>query len=148
MLATQRLMKTEKIVLSFIAVVVGILVAGLIFYLYQATKTISPSNTKTVSPSSVTPTPKSTIFLSLDRPKDEEVVDTKTITISGKTAPDATIVISTPSDDQVISPAKNGNFSSNVTIGDGENLITVTAIAVNGEEVKILRTVTFSTESF
>lgn len=125
------------------------MVAGLAFYLYQATKTISPSNTKTVSPSSPSPTPKSTIFLSLDRPKDEEVVDTKTITISGKTTSDATIVISTPSDDQVISPAaKNGDFSSTVTIGDGENLITVTAIAVNGEEVKILRTVTFSTESF
>lgn len=141
-------MKTEKIVLSFIAITVGVLVAGVVFYLYQATKTVNLSKTKTVSIQTPTPLPKPTIFLTVDAPKDEEVFDKRTIAISGKTAPSSTIIISTKTDDQVITPAQNGNFSTSVVIEDGQNIIEITAVLPSGEETKIVRTVTFSTETF
>lgn len=141
-------MKTEKIVLSFIAILVGILVAAVAFYLYQSTKTIPSSKTKPVSPVAPTTTPKSSIFLTIDSPKDEEVLDKRTVTVSGKTIIQAIIVISTQTGDQVISPTSTGTFSATVNIADLENQIEITAIAPNGEEVKIIRTVTFSTESF
>lgn len=141
-------MKTEKIVLSFIAITVGVLVAGVIFYIYQATKTISPPKTKTVSIQTPSPIPKPTIFLTVDAPKDEEVFDKRTISISGKTAPSSIIIISTQTDDQVITPAQNGNFSTSVVIGDGQNIIEITTVLPSGEETKIIRTVTFSTETF
>lgn len=141
-------MKAEKIVIAFIAVSVGILVAGIAFYLYQATKILSPAKTKIISISSPTSTPTPSIFLTVDHPRDEEVSDKKTITISGKTDSSATIVISTQSTDQVITPASNGNFSTTLAIDDFENQIEITAIAPNGEEARIVRTVTYSTESF
>lgn len=141
-------MKGEKIVIAFIAVSIGILVAGAAFFLYQTTKTLPSAKTKTVSISSPTATPIPSVFLTVDRPRDEEVSDKKTITISGKTASSATIVISTQSTDQVITPASNGNFSTTLTIDDGENQIEITSIAPNGEETRIIRTVTYSTESF
>lgn len=141
-------MKTEKVVLSFIAITVGVLVAGVVFYLYQATKTISPSKIKTVSIQTPTPLPKPAIFLTVDSPKDEEVFDKRTIVISGKTAPASTIIISTQTDDQVITPAQNGNFSTSVVIEDGQNIIEITAVLPSGEETKIIRAVTFSTETF
>lgn len=141
-------MKTEKIVISFIAVLMGILVAGIIFYFYQKTKVIPQSQTKVVTLLSPTASPHTSILLTVDRPLDETVVDTKTLTISGKTTADAIVVVTTDTSDQVLSPAQNGNFSTTVILANGANRIVVTAIAPNGEEAKIIRTVTFSTESF
>lgn len=141
-------MKTERIVLSFIAILIGILVAGIAFYLFQATKTIPSSKTRPISAIAPTSTPKSSIFLTIESPKDEEVIDKKTVTISGKTISQAIIVISTSTADQVISPTTTGSFSATATLIDGQNQIQITAIAPNGEEVKVERTVTFSTEMF
>ncbi|MDO8686730.1 MAG: hypothetical protein Q7K11_00780 [Candidatus Berkelbacteria bacterium] len=141
-------MKTEKVIFSFIAILGGILITGVAFFLYQSTKVVPSSKTKTVSIAQPSPTPKSSIYLTIESPKNEDVVDTKTITVSGKTIPEATIVISSGDFDQVISPARNGDFTATLTIGDGQNKIDITAIAPNGEDIKTTRIITFSTESF
>lgn len=141
-------MKTEKLVISFIAVFVGVIVAGVAFYIYQSTRVLPESQTKTVSVTPPTPTPKATIFLSLATPQEGEVFDKKVITVSGKTVPGSLIVISTDVSDQVVSPSSVGDFSTTATIGDGGNVISVIAIAPNGEQIAQTRTVTFSTENF
>lgn len=141
-------MKTEKIIISFIAILIGILFASVAFYFYQSTKTIPQSETKIAG--TPTPTSKSgpAVFLAIDSPKNEEVVNKKTINIVGKTIPEAIVVISTENTDEVIKPVSNGNFSTTAVIDNGVNKIEITAIAPNGEETKIIRTVTFSTENF
>ena len=141
-------MKTEKIVLSFIAILGGLLVAGIIFYIYQTTRTIPSSKIKPIEINIPTSTPKPSISLSIITPNDESVVNNKTLTISGKSAPDATIVIISENFEQVISPALSGDFSTTVNLGNGSNVIEITAIASNGEEAKITRTVTYSLEEF
>ena len=141
-------MKTEKIILSFIAVLIGLLVAGISFYFYESAKTISSSQIKSISLTPPTPTPKPSIYLTLDTPQDEQVFNQKTITVSGKTSPTATVSILTESNEQVITPAQNGNFSTTITIDDDENILDIIAISPNGEEIRTTRTVTFSTESF
>lgn len=142
-------MKTEKIVLSFIGILFGLLVAGVAFYLYQTTKT--PPSEKKITVKKLTPTPtsiESSFFLNVDSPSDESVTDKKTISIAGKTIPNATVVVTGPSDDQVITPSTQGDFSTTTTIDDGQNQITITAIGPNGEEVKKIVTVTYSKEEF
>jgi hypothetical protein len=62
--------------------------------------------------------------------------------------PNTTIIVSTEINDQVVNPAANGNFTLDTTIDNGTNLIQITAIFPNGEEKKMTRTVTYSTESF
>lgn len=142
-------MKSEKIILSFIAIVIGILVAGVGFYLYQSTKTVKITKTISITPAPTSPAyKKSSLFLSIDYPVNEEVTDKKVITVSGKTIPDATVLISTPSEDDVVTPTKTGNFSTSMLIQDDENQIEITAIAPSGEETKAVKTVTFSTEDF
>jgi hypothetical protein len=141
-------MKTEKIVISFIAIFVGIIVAGIAFYIYQSTKIVPSSQTKTVAITPPTPTPKATIYLSLSAPQDGQVFDKKIITVSGKTVPGSLVIISTDVSDQVVSPTTVGDFSADLTIGDAGNLVSITAIAPNGEQITQTRTVTFSTESF
>ncbi|OGH18127.1 MAG: hypothetical protein A3C22_02835 [Candidatus Levybacteria bacterium RIFCSPHIGHO2_02_FULL_37_10] len=141
-------MKKEKLILSFIAVLFGLLVAGGIFYLLQAAKTV-PSNITKIDPVvSPTPTLIPSVFLILDRPKNEEVVTDKVLTISGRSAGNAAIVIVTDSFEDVIMPALNGDFSATVKIDNGQNIIDVTAIAPNGESVTIKKTVTYSQEEF
>ena len=141
-------MKKEKVVLSFIATLIGLLVAGVAFYFYESSKTIPKSLVKTIAIVSESPTPKPSIFLTVDEPKDEDVVSKKVITLTGKTIPDAVVSIISEDYQDIITPAGNGDFSTTINITDGQNLIEITAIAPNGESAKLTKTVTFSTEEF
>jgi len=141
-------MKQERVILSFVAVLIGLLAAGLAFYFYQSTKTISQSNQVTVNAPTPTPTPKPTIYISLNAPANEIVVTSKTLAINGMTNPDATIIIYTDSGQQVIQPTTQGDFSTTLTLDDGENLIKLMAILPDGETMSLQRTVTYSTEDF
>lgn len=144
-------MKLEKVILSVIAIIVGLIAAAIAFYLYQMTKTLPESSNKPITINSAntpTPTPNDDNFLTVDSPKDESVFDTKTIKISGKTIPNSTIVVSTENNNQVVNPAQNGDFSLNETIGEGTSIIQVTAIFPNGNEKQVSRTVTYTTSSF
>ncbi|MGA2911864.1 MAG: hypothetical protein ABSE17_04530 [Candidatus Levyibacteriota bacterium] len=141
-------MKQERVILSFVAVLIGLLAAGLAFYFYQSTKTISSSNQITVNAPTPTPTPKPAVYLSLSSPDDEIVVGNSTLTVSGKTNPNATIIIYTADGQQVIQPSNQGDFSTTLTLDDGENLLKLTSILPGGETNTVQRTVTYSTEDF
>jgi hypothetical protein len=140
-------MKQERIILSFIMVLIGLLVAGTAFYFYQSGKK-APTKTDAFA----SPTPASnkntTFFLTLDKPSNEAVVNNKTLTVSGKTSSNATVLVITKSDQQILKPDPAGSFSANLTIDNDQNLITVIAIMSNGESKQIQTTVTYSTSSF
>lgn len=141
-------MKKEKLILSFIATAFGLLVAGLAFYVFQATKTIMPTNTKTISFASPTPTIAPSVFLTVDRPKDEEVVNSKILNISGKTTSNAVVIIITESSEDVVTPSLSGDFSTTVNLSDDQNVLEIISIAPNGESIRIKKTVTYSQEEF
>lgn len=141
-------MKKEKLILSFLATLFGLLVAGIAFYLFQSTKTIPNTNTKTISFISPAPASAPAISLVLDRPKDEEVVNNKVLVVSGKTQSNAVVVITTESSDEVIMPSANGSFSTTVNLDDGQNILEIRAIAPNGESVTSKKTITYSLEEF
>lgn len=141
-------MRAEKLILSFIATLLGLLVAGVAFYAYQATKTITPNNTKTISFVSPTSAPAPSVFLTVDRPKDEEVVNSKVLIVSGKTASNAVVIIITDSIDDVIDPSLASDFSTTVNLSEGQNVLEIISIAPNGESIRIKKTVTYSQEEF
>jgi hypothetical protein len=141
-------MKQERVILSFVAVLIGLLAAGIVFYFYQSTKTIQSPNQVTVNAPTPTPTPKPTAYITLNSPNDETVVTSKTLTISGKANPNATIIIYAGSDQTVIQPSSQGDFSATLTLDNGENLIKLMSILPSGETVTVQRTVTYSTENF
>jgi hypothetical protein len=144
-------MKAERVILSFIAVVIGLIAAGVAFYFYQMTKVVPAQEAKPVTLGekiAPSPTPQNDLLLTIDSPQNEEVFDKKVISVTGKTESNATIIISSEGADQVVTPATNGNFSATQTIPDGTTLLTITAIASSGKEKQITRTVTFSTEDF
>jgi len=140
-------MKKERIALSFVAASIGLLVSGLIFFVYQTARTI-PRTQRRVLITSPNPSPKPSIFLTVESPKHEEVVDRRLVSVLGKTTKDATVVLSLQSTDYVLTPSSSGDFSITVAIENGVNVIEILAIAPNGEEAKEVRTVAYSTESF
>jgi len=141
-------MRKEKIIMSVTATFIGLLVAGIVFFLYESSKRVAPSATKKVSVASPSPSPKPTIFLTVDSPKDEDVVTKKVLTISGKTIPAAIVVIISKNYQDIITPSQNGDFSTTISINDGQNIIEITAIGPNGESVITTKTLTFSEEEF
>lgn len=141
-------MKTEKLILSFIATFFGLGFAGLAFYLFQTTKTITPQNTKIISFVSPSPTPIPSVFLTIDRPKDEDVVNSKVLVISGKTTSNAVVIVMTDASEDVITPSLTGDFSTTINLDEGQNVLQIISIAPNGESVAIKKTVTYSQEEF
>jgi hypothetical protein len=144
-------MKAEKVILSFVAVFVGLIAAGVAFYLYQSTKVIpfiQPKPPATNVNKTVKPTPAATDTFTVDSPTDQQVFDKKLITIKGTAVKGATITVSTDDSDQVVQPADNGDYTLTQTIPDGTSLIEFTVIFPDGTQKTIDRTVTFSTENF
>ena len=141
-------MKKEKTVLSFAAVFIGLAVAGIAFYVFQLTKTLPPQATKTEAVRTPTQAPKSGMFLTISEPNNEIVSNSKTVKIAGKTLPGSVVIVATKVNQEVIKPVPNGDFSTTVAIDEGVNLIRLTAIASNGEEKTVLRTISFTNEDF
>jgi hypothetical protein len=141
-------MKQERVILSFIMVLIGLLVAGALFYFYQINKQIPVKLHNAISP---TPTPKiakEIIFLNLTSPNNEIVVNNKTITVTGKTNPDATVIIITKADQQVFKTTQTGDFKAILTLETDQNLITIISVLPDGESKQIQRVVTYSTSNF
>lgn len=141
-------MKQERVILSFIMVLIGLLVAGVAFYFYQSTKTLPEKSGITANTPPQSPTPAPKIFLTINQPANESVVSNKTLIISGKTSPDATVLLITDSDEEAFTPSSQGNFSTTITLGNGQNILTIKAILEDGEIASAQRVVTYSTESF
>lgn len=141
-------MKREKLILLLIAVIVGLIVAGGAFYLYQSTKEIPGTKIKKISVLEPTPTPKPSVFISLNTPANESVSSKALITVSGKTVPNSRFTIITPVDQSAGISSADGDFSTTVTLDSDQNIVRITVIAPNGETTTLTRTVTYSTENF
>ncbi len=141
-------MKQERIILSFVGILIGLVFAGIGFFLYQSTKVIPQGTKDTITKQQVTPTPAPQGFLTLSQPTDESLASSRTVTVSGKTDPAATVVVLTGSDQQVVNPSSQGDFSTTVTISSGENILDVIAISPTGQTQRIERTVSYTTADF
>lgn len=141
-------MKQERVILSFIMVLIGLAIGGIAFYFYQSSKVIPTNNTNQASSLTPTPTPTSSLYLTLREPKDESISDKKTVVIAGNTDPSATVAILTVEGQIVVKPSLQGDFSTTITITDGTNYIKIEAIAPNGDTASLQRIVSYTTEDF
>ncbi len=140
-------MKAERIVLSIIAILIGLFVAGTVFFVYQITQN---KNTEKKEEISILPSPTPTnaqSILTITSPENESVTDQKTIEIKGKAPSNATIIISTENGHSSITVSDNGDFSEEISLDSGVNLVQITAISGEIEE-SIIHTISYSTESF
>lgn len=141
-------MKKERVILSFIALLIGLMVAGGAFFLYENAKASAPKEEETVVSVPTPSTTEEASSLKIDKPQNEDVISSRTVTISGKTEPNAVIVAQSAADEQVAKASANGSFQFTLDIEEGLNTINVTAILADGTEVSEIRTITYSQEDF
>ena len=142
----------ERLVIVVIAVGLGLFLTTIGFLIYQSTK-FKPAEKSTQTNNSnksvtITDTPKEESLLTVNEPKDEAVVDRRTVKVSGQTDATYTIVISSNIEDVVAKPDSKGKFTANITIDAGTNQIVTKAIKPDGSEITNTRIVTYSTEEF
>lgn len=141
-------MKKERVILSFIALLIGLVVAGAAFYLYESTKTEEKdSPTTTVVLPTPTPTEEGNLFV-IDKPKNEEVVSSRSVTITGTTLPETYVIAQSTVEEQVAKSSNNGSFQFTLDIEDGVNVISITAVYPDGTQKTEKRIITHSTEDF
>lgn len=94
--------------------------------------------------------PKAEAFsLTLTQPENEAISSTDKVTVSGKTAKDATIVLNGPLGDEVLEASANGTFTVSLGLEEGANEINVTAYSADGgQEQTETRTVNYTKEEF
>lgn len=145
-------MKAERVILSFIAVLVGLMVAGGSYYLYQHYFRTQTQNTQTITiKPTIVPSPtinNSGDYITVDQPADESVLTKRAVTVTGKATKDSTVILSTPSTDEVGIASADGTYSLSITLDDDTNPLYVTAIFPDGTEQRVIKTLTYSTASF
>lgn len=143
----------ERIIIVFVAVIIGLVLTTVGYLLYQsfnspvAPKSPAKPITDILSSSSPTPDPNN-LYVTLTDPKNESITDKRTITVKGKTNPGNTVILSSNQEDIVATPADNGTFSTSITINAGANILIARAVSPNGEEVQEEYSVTFVSEDF
>lgn len=139
----------ERLVIIGVAVVLGLIITVVVFFVYQNTRKGVDIDTRDRSNiASPTPQEEDKIFLKISEPQNEIIVDRRTIQIKGSTNPENTIIISTNQEDTVGIPSSEGKFSITIEISTGSNAIIIRSIAPDGEAFQLERTITFSTEEF
>ena len=126
----------KKIVpIVFISLVLVALV-GLAVY-YRGSKMRKTATTVTTTETVIsTPTPmaiKQEIPLSITSPDNGSTVKTQTVTIKGKTVPNGDVFVN----DTKAAADSQGNFSSAITLDEGENTIILTANDVDGNSTEM-----------
>jgi len=108
---------------------------------------------KTVTPSApteevvTTPTPpiSEEFSLIINSPEDESISKEEKIEVTGKTAPEATLVILYQEGEKIIQADSQGNFSSEITLVGGANQIEITAYNESGNEISKTISVVYTT---
>jgi len=106
--------------------------------------TLIPGNTQSAiaTPTSVPATPAPTavategdLFLQLVSPEEAEIfTDASTLTVAGRTRVDAVVTIN----DTIVEPNIDGEFSLDVTLEEGPNIIEVVASVASGEQMDLV----------
>ena len=141
----------ERILIVFIAGILGLLITTAGFFIYQSTKVLpieQPKSKINIPLTLTSPTPKQLVALTIFEPKEEAIVTNRSVAIKGKTDPKNTVIISSNQEDIVATPSKTGEFSATITIDAGINKIITEVVTPEGKSFQDERMVTYTAEDF
>lgn len=142
----------ERIIIVFVAVIIGLVLTTVGYLLYQSFQNPSQNNSEpqqqTVNQPTATPSPDMSFYVTITEPKNESITNKRTITINGTTNPGNTVIVSSNQDDVIAEPKEDGTFSTSITINAGSNIIIARAMNSEGDIVEYSSVVTFVAEDF
>lgn len=86
------------------------------------------------------------LFLEIGSPGDDTLVYDNTLVISGKTGPNAAVIISGNQSDVAMQANKNGEFSKVFPLNPGANIIEINAFDSEGNSKSVTKLVFYSEE--
>ncbi len=144
----------ERIIIVLIALVFGLAVTTLGYFIYQSAKNLPEDSQKITAINSKntkgnqTQIDNNQVYLTITAPDSDSITANRTIQVKGKTNSENTILISSNLEDIVAKPSQLGEFVATVTIDAGTNKLVTRAVAPNGEEKIDTRIISFTTEDF
>lgn len=135
-------MKKEVILAIVIGLVMGLFITYGI-YLSQRSKEQAQTITTTEELEVEEPTPGPEINgkLTIFNPEDEIITDSQTTQVTGKTNPNAFVIVFVNNDPIILQADETGSFSKEVSLDSMANLIKIHAIDETGEHHTTQRTV-------
>lgn len=135
------------------AIIIGLILGAVILVGWQladqsakqASSTSTTPQTKPDPDLSETPVVQSINVIS---PQNHAVVNTNSIKITGKTLPSATVAISDSEDDAIVTADIDGNFSVDIALTGGTNLIKLTVLKDDRTTDSTQITVIYTTAKF
>lgn len=137
-------MKKEVVLAVILGIIFGLVIT---FGIYTANKALrnrqqnTTENTQDQPSSSASATQVTQIIA----PEDGEIVSANTVRLTGTTFPNADVVIFVEDVDYVTTSDTTGNFSAELTLTGGSNVITTTVTSKDGKQETDQRVVVFST---
>jgi hypothetical protein len=138
-------MKKEIIIAILIGLALGLFIT---YGIYQARTGLSD---RSIDPNLITQPTSDTPFsgeLALNSPLDESVQNENTVSVSGTTLPNSFVVVFVGNNETITHSDDSGNFSVEVELEDGGNVVTVFVIDEDGSSLSVERTVTVTDETF
>lgn len=133
-----------------IAILIGLSLGLFITYgVYQAKTGISRKTEQDQRNLALTPAPDQQFSgeLVLNSPEDEIIQNEATTSVSGTTLENSFVVVFVGNQETITSSDESGNFSVEVELNDGVNIITVVVIDENGRSISATRTLIVSDDS-
>jgi len=131
-------MKKEMI----IAIVIGFLLGLVItFGVYRLRVAKTRHNTPAVPSPSVSASPVVDSLISIHNPEEGTIQEEKSLTVTGGTIPDSYVVLFVNNTEYIRQSDESGNFSFDVELAEGSNLLTVTVLTDDGQVITKERTV-------
>jgi len=128
---------TETVVAIFVGIVLGIIIASGFWYLKNSLKTL-PKNTTGSANTTITPQPENKqLFLEINTPLDQTISNEKDLELSGKTNPNTIVILSYNQNDYILRASEQGNFSTNIKLDSGINILYLTAANEKNETKKM-----------
>jgi hypothetical protein len=145
-------MKKEVILAVAVGFILGLIIT---FAIWTANKGLNSIANKPPTPTptaSVSPSPSSNLQpttnnlqLTITSPDNEILVTKDTITLTGKTSPQAAVAITTAGGQDIVIADSTGAFTEDIKLEGGYNQITATAYDSDGNTAKANLLVTYTT---
>lgn len=140
-------MKKDVVVAILVGFLLGVVVA---LTASNLPKIIGENLKKSKALPIVSPTPLATstsiLEFAVEEPKDESVSDSKTLSITGLTRPNQTVVLASETDHDVLTADSSGRFASKLDLIEGVNRIYITVYDAAGNSAAKTLNIYYTTE--
>lgn len=138
-------MRKEVLIAIIIGFGLGLVITFGIWTANKALKEKVPEETPTEEVEEVTPTPTPRMELIITSPENNIISEEEIIEVTGQTDAKAIIAIVYPDGEKLLEADEDGTFTTEISLTGGDNLIEISAFNDQGDEVKKVLTVVYST---